>query len=288
LQSRFEDPRAALRRHGLWAKHSWGQNFLVDPSVHERIVRESGAEAGRTVLEIGAGLGTLTAGLLASGAHVIAIERDRDMVAVLRDDLGADSHLRILEANAATVDYAAVAPPGARVVGNLPYQIASQILLKVLEARDQLARVVVMLQLEVAERLVAEPGSSEYGGLGVIIARHAQARLAFRVAPAAFHPRPKVHSAVVVLEPVRGGRFDVTSEQSFRDVVHAAFGQRRKTLWNALRGAPVFAGREDVLRQALGALGIDPARRGETLSPAELAALEVAIANADPKKGSHA
>ena len=145
--------RDVLERHGLAAKKSWGQNFLVDERTYRAIVDAAGATADDWVIEIGAGLGTLTERLAATAGHVIAIERDRDMIAVLRADLASETRIEIAEANALTYDSAAVAARAGRkpiVVGNLPYQIASPILFRLLAARAHLGRIVIMLQREMA------------------------------------------------------------------------------------------------------------------------------------------
>src|SRR5262245_51592603 len=167
----YPDARTLLRKYGLRAKKSWGQNFLVDERIFNGIVRASGVGPDDTVIEIGAGLGTLTARLALASHRVVAVERDRDMAAILRAELAGNERVEIAEANALTFDYAAVAArpeSGGRlpiVVGNLPYQIASPIVFRLLEARRRIARIVVMLQLEMAERIVASPSTREYGAM---------------------------------------------------------------------------------------------------------------------------
>ncbi len=265
--------RELLARHGLSAKKSWGQNFLVDERTYAAIVDACGIEPGDWVIEIGAGLGTLTARLAERGpARVIAIERDRDLVAVLRAELGADPRIVVAEANALTFDFAAAARGAPRpppVAGNLPYHLASQIVFRLLEARAQLGRAVIMLQREMAERMVAAPSTAEYGALTVMVAMYARAKIVKRVPPGAFVPAPRVDSAVLALDPLPSARAAVADEALFSQVVHAAFGQRRKTLRNALRalaGPDAFARAE-----------IDPGRRGETLSVEEFARLTNAV-----------
>jgi 16S rRNA (adenine1518-N6/adenine1519-N6)-dimethyltransferase len=198
------------------------------------------------------------------------------MAHILREELSGHERIEIAEANALTFDWAGAARAAGRpliVVGNLPYQIASPLLFGLLGARAHLARMVVMLQLEMAERIVAAPDTPEYGALSVMVRIAATARIAFRLPPGAFHPPPRVHSAVLVVEPLAGHRAPITDEGWFHDVVHAAFGQRRKTLRNALstmlEEAPIAAG--------LAAAGIDGQRRGETLSVEEFAALAEAL-----------
>jgi 16S rRNA (adenine1518-N6/adenine1519-N6)-dimethyltransferase len=274
------DARTLLRKYGLRAKKTWGQNFLVDERVLDSIVRGAGAGAADTVVEIGAGLGTLTARLALVAEHVIAIERDRDMVAILRAELVGNERISIAEANALTFDYAAVAAatPGRRpiVVGNLPYQIASPLLFRLLEARAHLQRIVVMLQAEMAERIVAAPATPEYGALTVMVRMVGEPRILFRVPPHCFHPAPRVASAVVRIEPLGATRAPVTDDGWFHDVVHAAFGQRRKTLRNALR----TVAEPPAIDQALATAGIDGQLRGETLDVEAFARLSEALLRA--------
>jgi 16S rRNA (adenine1518-N6/adenine1519-N6)-dimethyltransferase len=266
--------RELLKKYALSAKKSWGQNFLVDERAFGAIVDACALAPDDWVIEIGAGLGTLTDRLAERAARVIAVERDRDMVAILRAELGENPRVEIAEANALTFDYAAVAARCGKlpqVAGNLPYQIASPILFRLLEARAHLQRIVIMLQREMAERIVAAPSTPEYGALSVMVAMYGRAKLVRRVPAGAFVPAPRVESAVLRIEPYAGGalRAPVPTEARFSEVVHAAFNQRRKTLRNALRALADEA--------AFARAGIDPQRRGETLSVEEFAALTRAI-----------
>lgn len=263
-----EDPRSALRRHGLSPKAAFSQNFLVSTSAVRTIVAAAAPRPGQRVIELGAGLGTLTRALLEAGAEVTAIERDRDMIAVLQADL-APLGLRVVPGDAARVDYAALAAQGGPlcVVGNLPYAITGAILRNLVDCRAHVARAVVMVQREVRDRLVAQPASAEYGALTVFTSAAFAVQTVLKLPPSAFHPQPKVHSAVVQLERLAVPRAEETL--AFRTVVRAAFEQRRKTLRNALGAA---LGVEAALR-ALAQAGIDPMRRGETLSVEEYARL---------------
>ena len=176
--------RELLRKYGLQAKKSWGQNFLVDERAYQAIVEACALGEGDWVVEIGAGLGTLTARLGERAAHVIAVERDRDMVAVLRGELGENARIEIAEANALTYDYAAVAERAGKrptIVGNLPYQIASPILFRILEMRQKVARLVVMLQREMVDRILAAPSTPEYGALGVMVRMYGETKLVRKV-----------------------------------------------------------------------------------------------------------
>jgi 16S rRNA (adenine1518-N6/adenine1519-N6)-dimethyltransferase len=270
--------RALLVKYGLAAKKSWGQNFLISDRVFEAIVEACALDDRTWAIEIGAGLGTLTTRLAERAERVVAIERDRDLVKVLQSELGANARVEIAEANALTFDYAAIAaragaPPV--VVGNLPYQIASQILFRLLEARRELRRIVVMLQREMAERIVAKPATKAYGALGVMVAMSGSAKIVCRAPAGAFVPAPRVESSVVRIEPFAGGatRAPVRDEARFSQVVHAAFNQRRKTLRNALRAIADDA----QLDAALAATKLDGKRRGETLTVEEFAQLADAL-----------
>ncbi|MFZ5470319.1 MAG: 16S rRNA (adenine(1518)-N(6)/adenine(1519)-N(6))-dimethyltransferase RsmA, partial [Myxococcota bacterium] len=268
----LESPEAILRRHGLSPKKSWGQNFLADEEALEGIADAAALVPGEVVVELGAGLGHLTRFLLAAGARVVAVEKDRDMVKVLSEL--SPERLTVVEANAAKVDFAAVA--GARpvkVVGNLPYHLSSPILFQVLEQHAAVSRAVFTLQKEVVERLVAAPGGRDYGLLSVLLGLYFDLEQVFVIPAGAFHPPPKVDSAVVRLTALVAPRAPVTSDTHFRQVVKAAFAQRRKTLLNSLKTDRALGGAE-VLQKACAAAGVDPGRRAETLSIAELAALE--------------
>lgn len=276
----FPDPRALLRKHGLTAKKSWGQNFLVAERVYRAIVDATVRSDDAWVVEFGAGLGTLTMRLAerVPEGKVIAVERERDMLSVLRHELGHLDNVEIVEANVLTYDLAMVArwrgEPVA-VCGNLPYHIASQILIRVLEARQHVTHAVVMLQREMADRLVASPGTKEYGSLGVLLATYADISTVLQVGRTSFAPPPNVDSTVVRLSMLPGGqsRVPIADAAHYSNVVHAAFRQRRKTLRNALRA--VFA--DEAVDYALASTNIDGGRRGETLRIEEFARLAEAL-----------
>ncbi len=272
----FVDPRTVLARHGLRPKKSFGQNFLVAAPVVDRIAALCVQAPGARVVEIGAGLGTLTSALLGRGAHVVAIERDRELLPVLRAELEADlarGVLELVEADAAQVDLPTLlGDEGERVLaGNLPYQITGRLLEMAIPVRDRISRAVFMVQKEVADRLIAPAGGDAYGQLTVFVQAAFAVERALIVRAGCFHPAPQVDSAVVVLRPLSTPRAHETD--AFRAVVHAAFGARRKTLRNALSSLL----RDERARAAVDATGIDLGRRGETLSVEEFAALARAI-----------
>jgi len=274
----MESPRSILKRHGLWAKKSWGQCFLVDEAVVTRIVDAVAPSPEQEVVEIGAGLGCLTAALARRAARVYAIERDRDLVKVLRQELDGTT-AEIVEANALTYDFAVFSSP-VKVVGNLPYNIASPLLFHLLDQGrstdpDQgrsILTATLMLQREVAARIVAGPGSRTYGVPSVLCQQEAEVGVCFEVPRTAFHPQPRVDSAVVQLR-FRQRPQENVDKNLFKDLVKAAFSARRKQLKNAL--ALTFD-REQV-EAGLTSAAIDGGRRGETLSVREFGALARAM-----------
>lgn len=265
----YPSPRALLDKYGLRAKKSWGQNFLGDQEILDHIARLA-AGPGEPVVELGGGLGHLTARLAARGARVTVVERDRDMARVLRGELG--DAVTLLEADAARLDYAALAPDAKiAVVGNLPYHLTSPILFSLLDQIDRVSRAVFLVQREVADRLAAEPGTKDWGILSVLLQHRAEVSIERTVPRGAFLPPPKVESAVLLaaFRPPAALPLDAAR---FRALVKAGFAQRRKVLSNALAGARV--GTPEAIAAALARAGIDGRRRGETLTVAEWIALE--------------
>lgn len=273
----WEDPRRALSRLGLRPKRAWSQCFLISRAAHEALVRAADLHADDVVVELGAGLGTLTRLLADTGARVIAVERDPDLLAVLEADL-AGPRVRCLAADAASLDYAALhGEAGAPlcVVGNIPYAITGAILRGLVEAREHVARAALTVQREVRDRLVAPPGTSAYGALTVFTTAAFEVTSVRNVPRGAFHPAPRVDSAIVRLLP-RAVPLAIETE-AFREVVRGAFAARRKTLRNAL----VQVGSAARADAALARAAIDGQRRGETLSVAEFDALARAWAEHD-------
>jgi 16S rRNA (adenine1518-N6/adenine1519-N6)-dimethyltransferase len=278
-------PKTLLARYGLTAKRSWSQSFLADPGISERIAAACEISREDVVVEIGAGLGHLTHALAARAGQVIAVERDRDLAQVLRFEFQGSPGVQVVEANALRFDVGEVATRyGRRVVavGNLPYHLSSQILLRLLDERTHLRTLVLMFQKELARRLVAPPGSRDFGVLTVLARLHADIRVALHVSRGAFYPRPKVDSTVVRFDLLATPRPPVADEPFFREVVHAAFACRRKTLRNALHSAFKKIP-EPALAAAFGEAGIDPTARAETLGVEALAALSDALYRIRPE-----
>jgi 16S rRNA (adenine1518-N6/adenine1519-N6)-dimethyltransferase len=260
------------------AKKRLGQNFLVDESYARRVVRALAPREGETVVEIGPGRGALTALLLESGARVVAIEFDRELAALLRERFGGREGFTLAEADALDVDFCAAVEPAreARVVANLPYNISTAILQRLLEQRRCVSEMVLMLQREVVERIAARAGESERGYLTVLVETFCETESLFDVPPAAFRPVPKVWSTVARLS-VRESVASNLDERLFTRLVAAGFAQKRKTILNNLRSA---TGELRALVEAAGgvtslleAAGVDPQRRAEALTLEEWAAL---------------
>jgi 16S rRNA (adenine1518-N6/adenine1519-N6)-dimethyltransferase len=253
-------------------KKRFGQNFLRDHTVVERIISAAGLDDDSRVLEIGPGLGVLTERLLERSGEVHVMEVDRDLVARLLSR--KEAHLLVHEGDCLELDWVHLLPePPYTLVANLPYNISSQVVFKILDHRHLFRRCVLMFQKEVADRLAADPGTKDYGILSVFCRLWFDIRRIATVPPGAFSPPPKVTSAVLAFEPLDRPRVVVEDEPFFRKVVKGAFAQRRKTLRNTLTAT----GFGDGLEEVLAATGIDPGRRGETLSLEEFSRLSQAL-----------
>ncbi|MDZ3835759.1 MAG: 16S rRNA (adenine(1518)-N(6)/adenine(1519)-N(6))-dimethyltransferase RsmA [Rhodospirillales bacterium] len=256
--------REVIRRHGLDARRSLGQHFLLDQNLTDRVVRAAGPLSGFGVVEIGPGPGGLTRSLLAAAPErVIAIEKDRRCAAAVRELADAfPGRLEVIEADALELDVRALAPAPRKIVANLPYNIATPLLIGWLRQARDFAGFTLMLQREVAQRLAAAPGSAAYGRLTVIAQWLAHVEFQFAVDRRAFVPPPRVTSAVVNLIP-RPEPLASADWRMLETVTQAAFGQRRKMLKSSLKALGIDAG----------AVGIEPTRRAEELSVEDFCAL---------------
>lgn len=278
LKPKISDPgvtRHILKAFDLHASKRLGQNFLIHGGTVEAIVETADICPGDRVLEIGPGIGTLTQGLAEAGASVTAVELDKKLPTVLAETLSGYDRVRIVGGDILKTDIPALmGEEPFKVVANLPYYITTPILLTLLERRLPITRIVTMVQREVAERMIALPGGRDYGALSVAVQYYTEPRLAIEVSPRCFLPPPAVESAVMDCVVRKTPPVAVEDEKHFFRVVRAAFGQRRKTIGNALKslGLP-----RDILQGALSKAGIDPLRRGETLSLSEFAALAGAL-----------
>lgn len=264
------NPKQVLEEYGINPKKSLGQNFMHDPNTIEKIVALAELMPDETVVEIGPGTGELTAALAEAARHVFAVEVDERLMPILEDRFADTSNVYMVFQDILTTDLLSlVGPQTFVVVANVPYYITSKILRHVLEPYRKPRRVVMTMQYEVAERLVAQPGDLSL--LGVSVQYYGKPRIAGRLKPAVFWPRPDVDSAIVVIDPYITPVVDVPSDDDFFRVVRAGFSQKRKQIRNALSGGlHLKASEADVL---LNAAGIAPSRRAETLSLEEWAAL---------------
>ena len=260
-----------LKVFHLRASKKLGQNFLIDAAVVRGIVEAAELQEGERVLEIGPGIGTLTQGLAESGAQVTAVELDKKLPAVLAETLKGYENVRIVQGDILKTDIRELMGDAPfKVAANLPYYITTPILMALLEQRLPIRKIVTMVQKEVAERMIAPPGSKTYGALSVAVQYYTAPEIVLDVPPKSFIPAPEVDSVVIACK-VRGEPpVTVRDEKLFFRVVKAAFGQRRKTLSNALKGAGCL---KDEVQEALEKAGIEAARRGETLSLEEFAQL---------------
>jgi 16S rRNA (adenine1518-N6/adenine1519-N6)-dimethyltransferase len=290
--SLYRHTRELLQSAGLRPRKRLGQNFLVDASALDAIIEAARLSPEDVVLEVGAGTGTLTQRLALLCGGVIAVEVDEGLFRILQSTCQGKSSVTLIHADILDLDFSALMDVGAmhaspvqaaqplriKVIGNLPYYITTPILMKVLEASSLLPiqMVLVMVQEEVGKRIVASPGTKDYGALSIAIAYHSDAEILRRVPANSFYPQPRVDSVLVRLNMRSAPSVDIKDERLFFQIVRAAFQYRRKTLRNALRlasrsGEMQFSA--SCIDSALQALGFDPRRRGETLSCAEFADL---------------
>jgi 16S rRNA (adenine1518-N6/adenine1519-N6)-dimethyltransferase len=255
--------RALAERHGIRPRRSLGQHFLIDPNLAGAIAADAGVGPDDRVVEIGAGLGSLTRALAETGADVLAIEVDPALIPALEGSVVDSDRVRVHRADAMTFGWLDLLDRGPWVLaGNLPYNVATPLVLETLERAPQIRRLVVMVQREVGERLVAAPGTDAYGVPSLRVAFRARGTVVRRVPPEVFWPRPKVASVVIRLDRLERPPLEVDEDRLWR-LVDAAFAERRKTMRNALRRLGVDRDRAGALLEAA---GIDAAARAETLS----------------------
>jgi 16S rRNA (adenine1518-N6/adenine1519-N6)-dimethyltransferase len=262
--------RELLARHELRPSKALGQHYLADPNTARKVARLGGAGPGETVLEVGPGLGSLTLALREAGAEVVAVEADPRLLPALAEVLGDDPGVRVELGDALRVDLAALAPTARRLVANLPYSIAAGLVLKVLAEAPAVDHQVVMVQREVGERLAAPPGSPAYGAPSAKLAAQATARILAPVSRRVFVPEPHVDSVLLGVTRRRHPATEGLEVAELGRVIDAAFGQRRKTLRNALRGLGLDAAEVEALGRAA---GVDLGLRAERLDVTAFAAL---------------
>ncbi|WP_160670355.1 16S rRNA (adenine(1518)-N(6)/adenine(1519)-N(6))-dimethyltransferase RsmA [Clostridium sp. C8-1-8] len=265
-----------VKKYNFKFTKSLGQNFLVDDSVLEDIVNGAEVTEEDVVIEIGPGVGTLTAQLLKRAKKVIAIELDDELVPILQNELGENPNFQLIHKDALKVDFNELIgdEKSVKLVANLPYYVTTPIIVRLLNEGYNFKSLTVMIQKEVAERINSEPNCKEYGSISVLVQYYCDTNIIRYVSPNCFIPRPKVESIVIRLDRLEKPRVEVKSEKLFFDVVRSSFNMRRKTLWNAVKsiGLP-----KENMERAFENSGIDQKRRGETLSIKEFAALSDSI-----------
>ena len=252
---------------------SLGQNFLIDNNIIDKIIQSAAIKPDDCVLEIGPGRGALTEYLVRKAGRLVLIEYDHALAAGLKELYADQPQVTVIDADILAVDLAVILgdTTGWKVVANLPYNISTAVLFRLMEVKDRLARMILMLQKEVGDRLVAAPDCADYGVTTVLLGLWFNIRREFLVPPGCFKPSPKVDSAVLSFVPLAVPRAPVGDEAVFRRVVKGAFAMRRKTLINCLKAAELTT--IDELRGILADCGIEGKRRGETLSMDEFASL---------------
>lgn len=277
--------REIIKKYNIRLTKSLGQNFLNNDEVVSRIVDVTTADGDDLVFEIGPGIGSMTKELAERARRVVAIEIDRHLMPALKEIFGSSPNVEIINEDVLKVDFRRLienklslhggngAFKKVKVAANLPYYITTPIIMKLLEENPGIDSMVFMVQKEVALRMVAKPGGKDYGALSVAVQFYSKPEIAFNVPPHYFIPQPEVDSTVISLQIHKTPPVDVKDTKMFFRIVKAAFGQRRKTLINALSNAGVFNQSKEQMAAMLGTMGIDERQRGETLSVAQFAEL---------------
>ena len=261
-----------LQRHQFRFKKNFGQNFLIDDHVIGKIIRAAGITKESRVLEIGPGIGTLTQHLSDAAGQVVAVEIDGNLIPILEETLAGRDNIRVVHQDILKCDIPALMGDGPfSVVANLPYYITTPIIMQLLESGIPAESITVMVQKEVADRMAAAPGTKDYGALSLAVQYYAEPYLAANVPPNCFMPRPNVGSAVVRLDRRTEKKVSVQDEKLLFRLIRASFGQRRKTLVNALSHGAELP--KDMIREVLPEQGLSETVRGETLSLEQFGAL---------------
>ncbi|MFZ5944509.1 MAG: 16S rRNA (adenine(1518)-N(6)/adenine(1519)-N(6))-dimethyltransferase RsmA [Bacillota bacterium] len=270
-----------LGKHGFKFKKKFGQNFITDPGILNKIVETGEIQQDDVIVEIGPGAGTLTKALARQAGKVLAIEIDKDLIPILNENLSEYNNIKIIEGDALKIDLDELVREemgelrSYKIVANLPYYITTPLVMHFLESGFKIEKIVIMVQKEVAERFTAQPSTKDYGALTVSLNFYTKPKIAFYVSKNVFTPRPDVDSAVVVLDVRKEAPYPVTDVSILKKLIKAAFNQRRKTLANGLKLLGI--GKEEIGR-LLEEAGIDPQRRGETLSLEEYVRLANGLA----------
>ncbi len=261
-----------VKKYNFKFSKSLGQNFLVDDSVPRDIVLGAEVDENDLVIEIGPGVGTLTAQLLNKAKKVVAIELDNDLIPILTQEIGDNPKFTLIHKDALKVDFNEVIgeEKSVKLVANLPYYVTTPIIVKLLKENYNFKSLTIMIQKEVAERMNAEPGNKEYGSLSLLVQYYCNTRIVRRVPPQCFIPRPKVDSIVIRLDRLEEPKVKVENEKLFFEIIRSSFNMRRKTLWNGVKNIGLS---KENLELAFKEADIDPKRRGETLTIDEFATL---------------
>lgn len=267
-----------LQKHDFHFHKKFGQNFLIDPHVLNKIIEAAEVTEDDFVLEVGPGIGTMTQYLCEHARQVLAVEIDRSLIPILQETLAEYHNVEVIQGDILKQDMEGIAEKynggsPIKVVANLPYYITTPIIMALFESHVPLANVTVMVQKEVAERMQAKPGTKEYGALSLAVQYYAKPYLAANVPPNCFMPRPNVGSAVIRLDCLTRTPVEVKDERLMFRLIRVSFNQRRKTLQNGIANSPELSYTKEQVAAALEALGLSPAVRGETLGLKEFAAL---------------
>ena len=269
-----------LAEYGITPRKRWGQHFLVDRNILNKVIQTAELEKGDVVLEIGPGLGEMTLALAREVKKVIAVEIDRELAKILKEKTADFSNIIVMEGDILKISFEEFYRQGhqqLRVVANLPYQISTPLLFRFIESKEVFSTFTLMVQREVAERMGAPAGGKEYGPLSVFVQLFLDVSIRFFIKPSAFFPSPKVESAVVHMVWKEKPMIEAHHEGWFKRVVRAGFGYRRKTLVNALKHSELSL--PDSIESRMEKVGIDPRRRPETLTIEEFIRLAEALRN---------
>lgn len=275
---------AVLQKYNFSFQKKFGQNFLIDTHVLDKIIRSAEITKDDMVLEIGPGIGTMTQYLACAAGKVVAVEIDKALIPILEDTLDGYENVRIINDDVLKVDIAKLAEEenggrSIKVVANLPYYITTPIIMGLFENHVPLKSITVMVQKEVADRMHVGPGTKDYGALSLAVQYYAKPYIVANVPPNCFMPRPKVGSAVIRLERYENPPVEVTDEKLMFRIIRASFNQRRKTLANGLKNSAELDFSKEEIEQAIGALGRGASVRGEALALEEFAALSNLLAD---------
>ena len=261
-----------VKKYNFKFSKSLGQNFLVDDSVPKDIVLGAEVDENDLVIEIGPGVGTLTAQLLNKAKKVVAIELDNDLIPILTEEMGNNPKFTLIHNDALKVNFNEIIgeEKSVKLVANLPYYVTTPIIVKLLKEKYNFKSLTIMIQKEVAERMDAEPGNKDYGSLSLLVQYYCNTKIIRKVPPQCFIPRPKVDSIVIRLDRLDEPKVKVENEKLFFEVIRSSFNMRRKTLWNGVKNIGLS---KEKLELAFEEAGIDPKRRGETLTIEEFAVL---------------